>query len=233
MTKTTERPASNSDDGALFSPHPQQVEVYPSGEYIDLLDPDPKTIHLRDIAHHLSMTCRYAGGVRHFYSVAEHCALVHDLIAAEVDAATEPNRFVELQRAALLHDAAEAYTGDATAPLKWSLRERFTDFAGPNRSSFDKIADRLDRVIATKFDVDPGLFDDPLLKVCDLWAMKIEAKRLTKSGGSNWRWPGTLPHDGELAYGIEFCGGLRSEYARVRYERRAMFYWPDEYRSAR
>lgn len=70
------------------------------------LDPDPAAIFIEDIAHSLSLTCRYAGHVRRFYSVAEHS--VH--LAMHAD---EPDR-----RWALLHDASEAYIVDVPRPLK-------------------------------------------------------------------------------------------------------------------
>ena len=40
------------------------------------LDPIPEEVHLEDIAHALSMQCRWGGHVRQFYSVAQHCLLV-------------------------------------------------------------------------------------------------------------------------------------------------------------
>lgn len=224
----------NSQDGALFSPTPGDIEVYPSGNFVNLMKPDPDTILLDDIAHHLSMCVRYAGGISRFYSVAEHCCLVYDLIPFVVDAAKEPNRFVELQKAALLHDAAEAYTGDMTAPLKWSLRVVEPDWSYVDRSNFDKIADRLDDVIGRKFDVDPAMFSDQTLKLCDLWAMKMEAERLTKSRGAHWRWPGDLPYGGRAPSfddglrPVEFVGGMRPEYAKRRWCYRAGHFWAGE-----
>lgn len=75
------------------------------------LDPRPEDIDIRDIAHSLSLTCRYAGHVNRFYSVAEHCVLmsmaVHESVAFD----------------ALMHDAAEAYVGDMVRPLKQNLPE--------------------------------------------------------------------------------------------------------------
>lgn len=70
------------------------------------LDPQPEDIDPLDIAHALSLICRYGGHVGSFYSVAEHCLLLSE--------AVEP----EHAAWALLHDATEAYVGDMVRPLK-------------------------------------------------------------------------------------------------------------------
>lgn len=70
------------------------------------LDPRPEDVDIRDIARGLSMTCRYAGQVRKFYSVAEHC--YHVSVHVPKEFALE----------GLLHDSSEAYIGDMIRPLK-------------------------------------------------------------------------------------------------------------------
>lgn len=69
-------------------------------------EPKPEDIRLADIAHALSMICRYGGHARWFYSVAEHSVHVSYLVPQA--------HALE----ALLHDAAEAYVGDMIIPLK-------------------------------------------------------------------------------------------------------------------
>lgn len=73
------------------------------------LHPDPSDLDHRDIAHALSLICRYGGHVRRFYSVAEHCVHLSYAVPAE-DALW-----------ALLHDATEAYLGDMIRPLKRNM----------------------------------------------------------------------------------------------------------------
>lgn len=73
------------------------------------LDPRPEEIDPVDIAHALSLLCRYGGHVDRFYSVAEHCLLMSWAVAPE-------NAL-----AALLHDATEAYVCDVPRPLKRQL----------------------------------------------------------------------------------------------------------------
>lgn len=72
-------------------------------------DPRPEDVNIEDIAHHLSLLCRFNGAVRTFYSVAQHSVLV--------------SRNVPPGMAlwGLLHDAAEAYLGDMVRPLKMGM----------------------------------------------------------------------------------------------------------------
>lgn len=72
--------------------------------------PLPEEIDIRDIAHALSMICRFGGHSERFYSVAEHSINV-SMLASEC-----PLR-------ALLHDASEAYLGDIPRPIKSMMPE--------------------------------------------------------------------------------------------------------------
>jgi hypothetical protein len=70
------------------------------------LEPNPSDIDIEDIAHALSMQCRFSGHCHRFYSVAEHCFWVSSALPAEYAAW------------GLLHDAAEAYLVDLARPVK-------------------------------------------------------------------------------------------------------------------
>ena len=80
-----------------------------TGKSFDLLNPQPETVCIEDIAHSLANLCRYTGHVKEFYSVAQHCTIM-----AEADLPGDP-----LVR--LLHDSAEAYIGDLSSPWKQLL----------------------------------------------------------------------------------------------------------------
>lgn len=75
------------------------------------LDPQPGDVDIADIAHALSLICRYGGHTQRFYSVAEH--------AVHVSRAVPPEDALR----GLLHDAAEAYVGDMVRPLKHHMPE--------------------------------------------------------------------------------------------------------------
>lgn len=75
------------------------------------IDPRKEEVNLLDIAHGLSLICRYTGQTKYFYSVAQHCLNVYrdlkDLGYNE-----------EIQLLGLLHDASEIYISDLPKPFK-------------------------------------------------------------------------------------------------------------------
>lgn len=102
------------------------------------LDPKPKEVEVRDIAHALANLCRFTGHVDAFYSVAQHSVLM----ARDVQ-----KRFTnrpELPLWALLHDAAEAYISDLSRPVKAAFR-------AAGSTAYADAEDRLLRCVATRF----------------------------------------------------------------------------------
>jgi hypothetical protein len=81
-----------------------------TGGAIHPLAPKLDAIKIEDIAHGLSLTCRFTGQCREFYSVAQHSLLVsrHSPDGRKLTG--------------LLHDASEAYLADIPGPIKHSLR---------------------------------------------------------------------------------------------------------------
>jgi hypothetical protein len=82
-----------------------------SGRRVNPLDASPEDIDPSDIARALANLCRFGGHSKAFYSVAQHSAIVCDLLQ---ERGATPDELM----AALLHDAAEAYLGDVPHPIK-------------------------------------------------------------------------------------------------------------------
>jgi 5'-deoxynucleotidase YfbR-like HD superfamily hydrolase len=81
-----------------------------SGVEFDLFNPKPHMVKIEDIARALAYNPHFNGHTPAFFSIAEHCMLVADLV---------PNYLGKRGKlVALLHDAAEAYVGDLISPLK-------------------------------------------------------------------------------------------------------------------
>lgn len=91
------------------------------------LDPRADEVDIRDIAHSLSLQCRYNGHCNRFYSVAEHSVLVCWAASPAV------------KLTALLHDAAEAYLCDLPRPVKHSV------------TGYKEAEQVVERVIAERF----------------------------------------------------------------------------------
>lgn len=111
------------------------MQTYTGRQFFPM-DPRSEDIDVADIAHALSMQCRYNGHVRRFYSVAEHCVLMSRVVSPE-------NALW-----ALLHDATEAYVGDMIRPLKLHMPD------------FQAAEDQVMLAIAEKFGIDPEMPDE-------------------------------------------------------------------------
>ncbi len=140
------------------------------GVRIDLLAPKVDDIFLADIIYGLSRKNRWSG---HFdgswLTVAQHSVDVRDLYHARAGIfATLPQL-----RAALLHDAAEAYLPDVPSPLKREV------------SVLREIEERLLGVIAERFNVPFEAFSDPEVVVADKIALAWEQRDNRRCG--DWR----------------------------------------------
>ncbi|WP_236759991.1 hypothetical protein [Agrobacterium tumefaciens] len=119
-------------------------------------DPQPHEVYIEDIAHSLSLQCRYAGHVLRFYSVAEHSVLIARHLAA--------THAPEVALAGLLHDAPEAYCVDIPRPLKPYL----TNYKGIEQKNWLAIALRfqLDRELPDEVhDADNRIIADELVNL--------------------------------------------------------------------
>jgi hypothetical protein len=109
----------------------------------------PEDICLEDIAHSLSLQCRFVGHCKFSYSVAQHSLYVSDHCPPE------------LQAWGLLHDAAEVWIGDISRPLKrclvvWSDQ-------GPDWG-IKEVEENILACVAMRFNL-PSLTDDQQKKI--------------------------------------------------------------------
>lgn len=137
--------------------------------------PERSSYDINDIAHALSLICRYAGHGRFFLSVAQHCV--------EVEQAVRP-RSLRLRRWALLHDAAEAYVVDMPSPVKHL----------PQMKPYRDLEARVLASIAREFGLD--MPEPPEVKRADRRVGRAEAELL---GLLRSDWPNydmaPLPHE--------------------------------------
>lgn len=120
-----------------------------TGKYVDPLKLRAADIRIEDIAHHLSLACRYAGACPYHYSVAQHSLYVSELMARKHPG----SRMMAL--AGLLHDASEAYLGDMSSPMKHN----------PAMSFYKDVEHNTGLMIFCVFGLDPRLMD--LTKTAD------------------------------------------------------------------
>ena len=114
----------------------RRKSFYPANPIVDDID-------IEDIAHALSMQCRFAGHTPRFYSVAEHSVHVSRHCP------------LELRLWGLLHDATEAYLVDVPRPLK------------PMLKGYVEIENNLMQAVIKRFDLLPAEHMPPAVKAID------------------------------------------------------------------
>lgn len=166
-------------DDVRFQGADGYIETY-TGARVYLDDSDVSCFDPVDIAHSLSLQCRYTGHTTRHYSVAEHSILVRDLVTMFADPHTrkEELRILELQ--GLLHDASEAYLSDMAAPFKGKI------------PGYRDQEDRLQARIMTAFGL--PVEHHPLIKQCDWVALFIEADALMPNSDYT-KWTGWEEHE--------------------------------------
>lgn len=151
--------------------------VWTGSTLLDIRNPDPSKIHLKDVARGLSRTYRYAGHTHEEtqpYSTAWHslfCEMVADQMGLPL--------WVRLQ--ALLHDAPEYILGDMMKPIKVLIPQ------------FEAIESGLWGATATRFQI-PKEFH-PAVKKIDQIAFDVECHCLISSprwypdfeSGEDWK----------------------------------------------
>lgn len=143
---------------------PGSIQTY-TGLFFDPFHPDPNDICIEDIAHSLSLQCRFTGHVKYHYSIAEHSLLVADLCSHDS------------RLCGLMHDATEAYLVDLPRPIK---RDKSMEL-------YRELEHNIWEVIACKYNLPIKMPDD--VKRADDLALVAEA-RVLLHGTKCWdTWP--------------------------------------------
>lgn len=148
--------------GWLYRNNEPWIQTY-TGRRFNPTNPVPSSITIEDIAHALSMQCRFSGHINSFYSVAQHSVLV-SYICDSSDAL-----------AGLLHDASEAYLVDIPRPIKKS-------------GKFDNYLDfeiKMEKAIADRFNVPDKM--PPSVKMADDLLLSTEARDLLTPKRDDWQ----------------------------------------------
>lgn len=145
--------------------HGDWMQTY-TGKAFWPLDARPDEIDPHDIAHALSMLCRYGGHCEFFVSVAEHSCLISDAVSPE-------NALW-----GLVHDASEAYMVDLPRPIKNS----------PGFEQYRVYENRLLAVIAEAFGLPTEMPAE--VKDADNRILLDERDQLMKSPPRDWGLPG-------------------------------------------
>ena len=140
-----------------------------SGLWFDPRYAEPKDILIEDIAHSLSLLCRFMGHCRCFYSVAQHSVIVSEILEAK-------GYSKEIILGGLLHDAHEAYLSDMVSPVKKIFPE------------YQIISETIQNLIDNKFG-HPLLTDEDYkaIKEADMSCFNAEVRDLLLHQ-EGWQW---------------------------------------------
>jgi 5'-deoxynucleotidase YfbR-like HD superfamily hydrolase len=146
-----------------------------SGRRLDLLNPSPLDVEIKDIAHGLARVARWNGQTSgaHIFSVAQHTLLV-DAVAR----AKNPRLGHDVRLAILFHDAPEYVIGDMISPFKAVIG-----------NSYKSVEARLLAAIHLRFGLPVARSEEieKLVKAADRGAAYLEATHLAGFGDTDAR----------------------------------------------
>jgi hypothetical protein len=151
-----------------YDPDEPWIQTH-SGIRFTPLNANVRMINILDIAHALSMICRFNGHCKSFYSVAQHCVLVSYLC----------NKENSLW--GLLHDSPEFALCDLSTPLKHSGRLEYYKEAESN----------LMKVICQAFGLSE--IEPPDVKEADKTMLYTEERELFNIHRSDWNKGESVP----------------------------------------
>ena len=143
------------------------IQTYTGKAFYPLRE-EPGIIDIRDIAHALSLQCRFNGHCSDFYSVAQHSVHVSEVV---------PDAFALW---GLLHDAAEAYLTYLPRPVKSHMPQ------------FRDLEDRLLGLIMAQHQLSMPMPDE--VRLADEQMLMTEARDLMEVPPMDWKIP-VMPFD--------------------------------------
>jgi hypothetical protein len=180
---------------------PNSIETV-SGLYVDVANPDPKTILINDVAWATSRLARFAGHTlsEEIWSIAQHAMFVEylvDLVMSEdgvqlhwsltewlmskglVGEYRDGKFSKQLTRMhALIHDAPEAYLVDMPTPVK-----RHPLIQAP----YKELEGKMEQAILIAFNLPAASkLEHEIVKWADMLALRIETACLIPSRGRGW-----------------------------------------------
>lgn len=161
MKRAKARGSSFNPHSSLLTPPMSWIQTFTGRKFFPLA-PRVADIDIRDIAHSLSLQCRFNGHCLGFYCVAEHCVRVSRSLDGR-----------QMQLWGLLHDAAEAYVSDLPRPVKQQM------------PAFCDAEDRLLRVIIEHFGLSWPM--PPPVKYADDVLLATECRDLLGPSPEPWR----------------------------------------------
>lgn len=135
-----------------------------TGRPVYPMDMRPEDIFVEDIAHALSMQCRYAGHCLNFYSTAEHCVLMTRWVRAQGGSPHD-------QMWALHHDDGETYLVDVPRPVK------------PFLVGYKEAEDRIAAAVSQRFGLSVAM--PPIVKEADTRIL-FDEKVQNLAPGPDW-----------------------------------------------
>lgn len=131
-----------------------------SGRDFDFERPGQCEFDIYDIANALANTCRFTGHCGHFYSVAQHCVLVSQVVKPEE------------AMMGLMHDSPEAFVGDVAKPLKILLPD------------YSVIEHRVEEAVFDRFGIPKKL--PPTIKAGDIVLLRTEQRDIMQAESHIW-----------------------------------------------
>jgi len=151
-------------------------ETYTGGKFNinNFTDDD---IEIQDIAHSLSLQCRFNGHCKFFYSVAQHSTLIAKKL---MDDGYDP----ETCLMGLLHDATEAYLCDIPRPIK------------PHLTGYRDLENKLQYNILKSFMLPTELPD--VIREYDIRILASERRQVMNKSNNIWAVDTIEPLDVEI-----------------------------------